>query len=299
MDSGSILESAATREERKQLRRARVEARRAAEAAGGGAGGAHDSRDELGVGQQQVADSLALLDHRKAATINLVTGVRVEGDWRENRRRIKEEEERQERLRLLQEEAVESGKANAAVEMRWAELMELNMPQVRETGCGARRALAACDARRCPSPSPLRSSDSFALDQLGAQELFGELRSQQGACGAILSRKDALIRRFQTSLREKDEEYVKALRSQGAEVEQLLERMTAQYTELRRAYEQELEQVEDAFMAEREGLLGANRKGASRACAAVYHAQPRCGRLLRVRHARHHVALCRRDRRAL
>lgn len=30
---------------------------------------------------------------------------------------------------MLQEEAISSGKQNAAIEMRWAELLELNMPQ--------------------------------------------------------------------------------------------------------------------------------------------------------------------------
>ena len=56
--------------------------------------------------------------------------IRVEADWRESQRRIGEEKQRQDRLRGLQEEAVRSGKQNATVEMRWAELLEQNMPQV-------------------------------------------------------------------------------------------------------------------------------------------------------------------------
>lgn len=53
----------------------------------------------------------------------------MEADNLENDRRIEEENKRQDRLWRLQEEAVASGKANAAVEMRWNDLMEHNMPQ--------------------------------------------------------------------------------------------------------------------------------------------------------------------------
>lgn len=65
----------------------------------------------------------------QAATIDHVTSVRVEADGRENERRIEEEDRRQDRMWRLHEEAAASGKANAAVEMRWNDLMEHNMPQ--------------------------------------------------------------------------------------------------------------------------------------------------------------------------
>ena len=66
---------------------------------------------------------------RQAKSIEHVTSIRVEADNLENDRRIEEENKRQDRLWRLQEEAVASGKANAAVEMRWNDLMEHNMPQ--------------------------------------------------------------------------------------------------------------------------------------------------------------------------
>jgi len=65
----------------------------------------------------------------QAKSIEHVTSIRVEADNLENDRRIEEENKRQDRLWRLQEEAVGSGKANAAVEMRWNDLMEHNMPQ--------------------------------------------------------------------------------------------------------------------------------------------------------------------------
>ena len=65
----------------------------------------------------------------KAQSVESVTSIRVQADNAENQRRIREEDNRQNRLRRLQEEAIESGKRNAAVEMRWQELMNYNMPQ--------------------------------------------------------------------------------------------------------------------------------------------------------------------------
>ena len=101
--------------------------------------------------------------------------IRVEADWRESQRRIGEEKQRQDRLRGLQEEAVRSGKQNATVEMRWAELLEQNMPQ----------------------------------------ELHNEIESQKRSCKEIIDSKDDLIRTFNIQLKTKDEEYVKSLKQQS------------------------------------------------------------------------------------
>lgn len=65
-----------------------------------------------------MADSLNQLDRRKIAGIRHVTSVRVEADDAENRRRVDEEERRHARVARLQQEALESGAKNAAVEMR-------------------------------------------------------------------------------------------------------------------------------------------------------------------------------------
>ena len=129
----------------------------------------HDgAKAELSRGKQQTADSLAQLDKKKALSIEMVTQIRVQGDDLENTRRIAEEDKRQARLQRLQEEAVQSGKQNAAVEMRWAELMEDNMPQ----------------------------------------ELQREIESQKADCAHIISSKDKLIADFQEELKAKDEECV-------------------------------------------------------------------------------------------
>jgi dynein regulatory complex protein 1 len=164
-------------------------------------------------------NSLSHLDKKKAFGINSVTHIRVTADFRENQRRIAEESLRQDRLQRLQEEAVRSGKQNAAVEMRWAELLDQAMPQ----------------------------------------ELHREIRQQKQACVEIIKSKDDLIRDFQQQLKSKDEEYVKALKQQADDVEDMLTKMHTEFKDLQEEYEVELEAIEAAFMAERDELLGDNK----------------------------------------
>eukprot|EP00753_Platysulcus_tardus_P020396 PLAT8022.1.p1 GENE.PLAT8022.1~~PLAT8022.1.p1 ORF type:complete len:735 (+),score=402.47 PLAT8022.1:42-2207(+) len=213
--------SSSDRVERVEARKQRRIARRAARADGEAGKKKRESegKKETSRGKQQIADSLAHLDKKKAKSIETVTSVRVEGDERENARRIVEEEKRQDRLRRLQEEAVTSGKHNAAIELRWAELMERSIPQ----------------------------------------ELLAEIKAQKAACRKTIESKDMLIREFQTELKSKDEEYVKTLKRQAEEVETLMDHMSTQFKELQEAYEVELEQIEDAFLKERHELLASNK----------------------------------------
>ncbi|ETW03088.1 hypothetical protein H310_05515 [Aphanomyces invadans] len=170
-------------------------------------------------GAQQIADSLNQLDKRKITGIQEVTDIRVRADDTENNRRINEEDRKQKRIEKLQQEAITSGSRNAEVEMRWADLYDYNMPQ----------------------------------------ELFKQLQLQSEACGAILASKDALIKDFQTQLKAKDEEYVVALKVQADDVETLVDRMSQQYREMQEEYELELEQIEDAFLKERDELISTNK----------------------------------------
>ncbi|CAM9539637.1 unnamed protein product [Pylaiella littoralis] len=118
------------KEERKRVRRLRVDWAIAAQNQDGLDTSKNDEETAAcSLSQQQVADSLGHLDKKKGRGIDAVTALRVSADDRETQRRMAEEHARQERLQRLQEEAVRSGKQNAAVEMRWAELLEENMPQ--------------------------------------------------------------------------------------------------------------------------------------------------------------------------
>ncbi|KAG3006279.1 Dynein regulatory complex protein 1 [Phytophthora cactorum] len=212
---------ASDREARVNVRRQRIEARNASkdDASRKKQLQVGESQRMRSRGRQQVADSLNQLDRRKLAGIRHVTSVRVEADDAENRRRVEEEERRHKRVEKLQQEAIDSGAKNAAVEMRWADLFEFSMPQ----------------------------------------ELHNELELQNRACAEILASKDAVIREFQNQLKAKDEEYVTALKFQAEEVEKLVDRMSQQYREMQDEYELELEQMEDAFMKERDELIANNK----------------------------------------
>ncbi len=75
-----------------------------------------------------------------------------------------------EKFDALQVEAVTSGRKSAAVEMKWADLLNIVTPQ----------------------------------------ELYEELQHQKAACSSIIESKERRIREFQTELKNKDEQYVKS-----------------------------------------------------------------------------------------
>mmetsp|Transcript_21133 Transcript_21133/g.39269 ORF Transcript_21133/g.39269 Transcript_21133/m.39269 type:complete len:795 (+) Transcript_21133:292-2676(+) len=220
MDDVGTGTSSGDQDERIRIRRQRIEKRNLSKSEEGSQSqNTGPEEQQQSRRKQQVASSLVKLDKTKASSIQLVTSIRVEADHAENSRRILEEEKRQRRLHNLQGEAVFSGKKNAAVEMRWAELMEYNMPL----------------------------------------ELNQEVLSQKKACDGIIASKDKLISDFQRELKIKDEEYVKALKRQGEDIEQILTRMGKQYKELQQQYEEELEAIEEAFLQERKELIENNR----------------------------------------
>lgn len=130
-----------------------------------------------------------------------------------------------------------SGKANAAIEMRWNDLMDYNMPQ---------------DLHRVGS---LLESQYMNILYHVAVAFPQEIEAQKAACATILVSKDKLIADFQLEIRAKDEEYVKSLQKQRDEIEELIARMTEQFSELRSSYEVELGHIEDSFLAVRSYFL--------------------------------------------
>ena len=144
--------------------------------------------------------------------------MRIMGDSRENERRISEEVNRQGRRQKLLYEAESSARQNAAVAMKWSALFDKEIPQ----------------------------------------ELLQEIEMQRDTCDRIIQSKDRLIKEFKTELKAKDDEYVKSLKKQAEDIDLLLERMGRQYGMLRKAFEDELDDVETAFMQERHELMTAN-----------------------------------------
>ena len=202
------------KEERKRQRRRRIEKRTATDSS---------NSDEVveavqgtnKSGAQVVVESLFHLDRRKHNGLQDVTAIRVASDESESKRRIDDEELRRDRLAKLQHEALASAKANAVVEMKWAEILEKEIPQ----------------------------------------ELHHEIQSQMTACTAIIQSKDDLIAEFQRQLRGKDEEYVRTLRQQSEDVEELLTRIRREFKEMQAEYDKELDAIEEAYLEERDRFI--------------------------------------------
>jgi dynein regulatory complex protein 1 len=201
------------KEERKRLRRKRIEKRNVV-----ATNNEEITEIEQGTsrtGFQQVSDSLFALDKRKHTGLKDVTSVRINTDDLEAKRRIDDEELRRERLGKLQQEALTSAKANAAIEMKWAELLEREIPQ----------------------------------------ELHRDIQIQMTSCSDVIHSKDQLIGDFHKQLRGKDEEYVRTLRQQSDDVQDLLSRVRREFSELQNEYDKELDSIEEAYLEERDRTI--------------------------------------------
>merc|ERR1719359_506360 len=175
-----------------------------------------DDRKKLGAGPHQVHASRAHISKVSRSGTAMVTSVRAASDERENIRRINEEERRRVRRQNLDTEARVSAKRNAAVAMRWASILEKDIPE----------------------------------------EILAEMMLQREECDRIVLSKDTLIQEFERELRNKDETYVKSLKKQAEDIDTLIENMNKQTEEMSRTYLEELEEVERGFLTDREELMG-------------------------------------------
>jgi dynein regulatory complex protein 1 len=203
------------KDERKRLRKKRIDKRHSTETKNNDEV-AETNGDSHKTGGQQVGDSLFHLDRRKHTGLQDVTEIRIISDDNELKRRGKDEDLRRERLSKLQKEAIHSAKANAAIEMRWAELLERDIPQ----------------------------------------ELHKEIQIQMVTCRSSIKSKDDIIKEFQRQLRGKDEEYVRTLRKQSEDVGELLARIRKEFVEMQGEYGRETEAIEDAYTEERQSIIG-------------------------------------------
>eukprot|EP00933_Yihiella_yeosuensis_P039320 TRINITY_DN3329_c0_g4_i2.p1 TRINITY_DN3329_c0_g4~~TRINITY_DN3329_c0_g4_i2.p1 ORF type:complete len:667 (-),score=185.13 TRINITY_DN3329_c0_g4_i2:153-2153(-) len=216
------ISSLGTQEERIAARRNRAETKlkQDKEDAEGKKTKKDEAAEQVSLGKQQVGTSTAVLERLRTDTWDELTDIRIRFDDQENQRRIIEENNRLDRYEALQIEAVTSGRKNAAIEMKWADLLNMDIPQ----------------------------------------ELNDQLQFQKNACKQIIESKDRRIADFQTELKNKDEEYIKMLKQQSADVTHLIVKKREQYHTLRRHYSQQLEEIEEAFEQERTELLGKNKQ---------------------------------------
>jgi dynein regulatory complex protein 1 len=178
-----------------------------------------ERREEAGKGKQQIVESKRRLFRVKLRTDQEVTSIRVAGDDREQQHRIQEEQTRQELRAKLLAEAEQSARQNAAVAMKWADLFSIEVPQ----------------------------------------DLYEQIEKQRQACERIIASKDKLILDIKNELKKKDDEFVKTLKRQAEDTDTLLQYMSRQFVEMQAAYNEELEEIESAFLQERADLLSSNQ----------------------------------------
>lgn len=208
------------RDERKRLRKELIEKTENDGNLMSASSGDGNAKNSYRTGIHQTEDSLFYLDNRKHKGLQNVTSYRIKTNEAESKRRIEDDNIRRARLSKLQTEALASAKANAAIEIKWAELLEQDIPQ----------------------------------------ELHQEIQVQMDACNVIIKSKDELISSFQNQLRNKDEEYVRTIRRQGDDIDALLSRIKQEFKELQVEYNKEFEAIEEAYDDEREQIIREHTK---------------------------------------
>uniref|UniRef100_A0A8C0AMP9 Dynein regulatory complex protein 1 n=1 Tax=Buteo japonicus TaxID=224669 RepID=A0A8C0AMP9_9AVES len=150
----------------------------------------------------------------------MVTNIQVAADLREMQRRAEEAELKLQRVEKLENEAKSSTYKFEEITSKWALAKEMTIPQ----------------------------------------ELWQLLNQQQQQCALLLEEKNKLIGELQQELKNKDEQYVWAIKKQSDDIHLLLERMEEQIRLMLKNYRHELLQIEKAFELERRELLENNRK---------------------------------------
>nr|XP_021154214.1 dynein regulatory complex protein 1 [Columba livia] len=150
----------------------------------------------------------------------MVTNIQVAADLQETQRRAEEAELKLRRLERLEKEAKSGTAMFAEITSRWALATERTIPQ----------------------------------------ELWQLLDRQQQRCTRLLEQKNQLISDLQQELKNKDEQYVQAIKQQSDDINLLLERMEEQIRTMLKTYRHKLLQIEKAFELERRELLDSNKK---------------------------------------
>ncbi|NXU59650.1 DRC1 protein, partial [Turnix velox] len=150
----------------------------------------------------------------------MVTNIQVATDLREVQRRAEEAKLKLERQQKLENEAMSSAQKFEEIASKWTSAEEMKVPQ----------------------------------------ELWQLLNQQQQQCALLLEEKNKLISDLQQELKNKDEQYVHAIKKQSEEIHLLLERMEEQVRLVLKTYRNNILQIEKSFELERRELLDNHRK---------------------------------------
>jgi len=221
-DNDDVDNTDAAKESRKQLRRDRISSR-----LNGNDNSSNNDSDETNATSQltnsdeQISTSFQRLNNIKTKSSHLVTDAKVKVDQCEAKRRDAETEDNAKRDQLLQQHVGS----------------DVLQHQDDEVASGWDQCLAATNI----------------------QDLSKLLDRQQQACEAALTKLDDIGKQLGTELREKDHEYVTALKRNRQEVEQLQQCITNEHQLLKHAFEKELQLIEQSLNADRQHVLDTNK----------------------------------------
>ncbi|NXU28462.1 DRC1 protein, partial [Thalassarche chlororhynchos] len=179
-----------------------------------------EEEEEQRRSHKQIEESRQRLAKLLFDATQMVTNIQVAADLRETQRRAEEAELKLQRVEKLENEAKSSTCKFEEITSKWALAKEMTIPQ----------------------------------------ELWQLLNQQQQQCELLLEEKNKLISDLQQELKNKDEQYVQAIKKQSDDVHLLLERMEEQIRIMLKTYRHKLLQIEKAFELERRELLDNNRK---------------------------------------
>ncbi|KAK0678848.1 DRC1 protein, partial [Pygoscelis papua] len=179
-----------------------------------------EEEEEQRRSRKQIEESRQRLAKLLFDGTQLVTNIQVAADLRETQRRAEEAELKLQRVERLENEAKSSTYKFEEITSKWALAKEMTIPQ----------------------------------------ELWQLLNQQQQQCALLLEEKNKLIGALQQELKNKDEQYVQAIKKQSDDIHLLLERMEEQIRIMLKTYRHKLLQIEKAFELERRELLDNNRK---------------------------------------
>jgi len=220
--------AAAAKEIRKQLRRDRISSSRL----NGNDNNfsniesdkANASTSQLINSDEQISTSFQRLNNIQTKSSQLVTDARVKVDQREAKRRDAEIEDNAKRDQLLKQH-VGSDSSNT------------QQQDDDDVASGWDQCLAATNV----------------------QDLSKLLDRQQQVCEAALTKLDDIGKQLGSELREKDHEYVTALKRNRQEVDQLQQTITNEHQLLKEAFEKELQLIEQSLNADRQHVLNTNK----------------------------------------
>jgi len=178
----------------------------------------NDASDITGKSKQQTQKSRKYIESTKWKDSELVTNIRVNILTREAARRADEFLKSKQWIKKKNEEENISNKLNNQIVEQWEKIFETK----------------------------------------GPFKLYKMLQEQHEACEKLTENKDKLINEYINELKQKEEFYVKELEREAEEIDLLLERMDQQYHTFRDTLQQEIDQIEKAYMTERTELIEKN-----------------------------------------